>query len=723
MESMSKRIWLFGLLFCLVSIAVPVSAQERLTVEDAVLRRGGALSPETLRGFRWRPGAQEYSHVQGDSLRIVSARDGRLVSGIALSTLQARLREKGLEELRAWPSYSWDGRETLELWTSEAQVFLSADGQSLREGWRVPAGADNLHVSPKGGAMAFNRGQSIWVLDAKRSEHVVTADTAVGIVNGRSVHRNEFGIDDGIFWSPKGNRLAFYRMDESMVSVYPLVDISTRCASLVPDRYPMAGETSHQVRVGVYTLGQDGVVWLQTGGPADHYLTNVTWSPDERFVYIAEVNRGQDTMWLNRYDAASGRLDAHLFMETDARYVEPLVGPLFVPGNDGQFLWQSQRSGHNHLYLYDTKGRLVKPLTSGNWEVLDVVGFDEGGTTVYIMSNEHGVLDRHLVSVDLRRGSRVRLTPRDGYHYVTLDTRAGRFAAFWSAFDNPGGVYCGSLKGGAVRDLLVSKDPLAGFDLPERRLVTLKAADGKTDLYGRLFVPKGAESSGAKLPTVIYVYGGPHAQLVRNTWMGGAPYWELYMAQEGYVVFVMDNRGSANRGFEFEQVIHRQLGEVELADQVQGIHYLQGLPYVDAQRMGVHGWSFGGFMTINMLLRSGEGLKVGVAGGPVIDWQWYEVMYGERYMDTPRENPEGYARANLRNYVDSLAGKRLLVVHGYQDGTVVPQHALGFLKSVVDANRVEVDFFFYPGHPHNVRGRDRVQLMRKVTDYFDVFLK
>lgn len=716
-----KGVFIFLLLSVQVGLT-SICAQRHFTMEEAVLRKGGALSPESLYNFRWRPGTSDYSHVRGDTLFIVSTAKSGEQSYVLLSALQSQLERNGMRSVRYWPSYRWSGQQELELWTSEGQIFFSIDGQSLRKGWMIPDGADNVHNAPRSTALSYNIRQRVEIIDAQGEHHIVTADTADGIVNGRSVHQNEFGISGGIFWSPKGGRLAFYRMDESMVAEYPLVDISTREASATPFRYPMAGRTSHEVRVGVYTIDSKQLVWLQTPPPADHYLTNVSWDPDERYVYLAEINRGQDTMRLNRYDAATGAFLGELFTETDSCYVEPLNGLLFLPGHNDRFIWQSQRSGHNHVYLYDTSGKLIRPVTTGDWEVLDVLGFDVSGKTLYILSNEFGVIDRDLVSVDLASGKRKRLTQRSGYHSIYLDPEGDRFAAFWSSFDNPGGVYWGDLSGRKTADLLVSSDPLAEYNLPDRRLVSLKAADGKTDLYGRLFVPSDRKG-GSRFPVVIYVYGGPHAQMVKNTWMGGAPYWELLMAQRGYVVFVVDNRGSANRGYDFEQVTHRQLGEVELADQQAGIRYLKAQPFVDSTRMGVHGWSYGGFMTMHMLLRSGTDLQVGVAGGPVVDWQYYEIMYGERYMDTPEENPEGYRRANLREYVKDLEGKRLLILHGYQDNVVVPQHSLSFLKAAVDAGRFEVDFFFYPGHPHNVRGRDRIHLMNKVTDYFDVYLR
>ena len=708
----------------LLLLCAPVLAygQAALTMEEAVLRKGGELSPATLRQFSWRPGREDYSFVRRDTLYVMPLGGQRPTVQTPWAAVQALLQSNGYEAPARWPEYRWSGPEMLELWLGENQVFVGVDGATVRKGWALPKDADNVHQAPAGKAVAYNRGEMIEVLDARGKSYVVTADTARGIVNGRAVHRNEFGIEDGIFWSPKGNKLAFYRMDESMVHEYPLVDALAREATPEPIRYPMAGMTRHQVTIGVFAMDREGITWLATPPPADHYLTNVSWDPDGRFIYVAEINRGQDTMWLNRYDASTGALDRTVFQETSPKYVEPMVPVQFLPGDKQRFIWQSQRSGHNHLYMYDVRGKLIRPLTQGDWEVLDVHGFDVSGQNLYMTTNEFGDLRRDLVALNVMTGKRTRLTTQEGVNRSVIDPAGGRFAAFWTSFHQPGGVYAGSLAGGKVKTLLEAEDPLVGYQMPGCKLVTLTTADGRTQLYGRLFTPPDLDST-KKYPTVVYVYGGPHAQLVTDSWMGGAPYWELLMAQRGYVVFAMDNRGSANRGFAFEQPIHRQLGEVELADQLQGVKFLKALPYVDANRMGVHGWSFGGFMTINMLLRGVDAFKVGVAGGPVIDWKYYEVMYGERYMDTPQENPAGYERANMNRYVSNLAGKRLLIIHGYKDPTVVLQHSLTFFKASVDAMQPTVDAFFYTNHPHNVRGRDRVHLMQKVTDYFDTYLR
>lgn len=708
-------------LVVLMLFSLVCSAQRSLTMEEAVLARGGELYPARYACFQWRPLSGDYTYAEGDTLVFRNVASAKDLKRISLRQLNALLPATA-SALNSWGPVTWRNGRELAFWAGSAKYSVGVDFTGVTLLWQLPQGADNAHESPAGDAVVYNVGQSLELQDADGKRIRVVTDTVDGIQNGRAVHRNEFGIEDGIFWSGKGEAFAFYHLDERMVTPYPLVSIDDRPAHLSAIRYPMAGQASHEVTVGVvHRDAPSRVVWLQTGLPKEKYLTNIAWSPDARRIYIAEVNRGQDTMHLVEYDAQTGARRRVLFSETSPRYVEPLVPMRFLPNRPGEFIWMSQRTGHNHAYLYSVEGGLIAPITSGDWDVLGVLGYDRQRSTLFIYSNESAVLDRQLWTVNVVDKSRQRLTSKDGYSTVWLDTQAGRFAARWSSVADAGGFYISSLLGGPTTNQRKHANPLAGYAMPSVRLVTLKAADGTTDLYGRLITPPHMDST-QKHRVVVYVYGGPHAQLVTNSWLAGANLWECLMAQQGYVVFVMDNRGSANRGFAFEQPIHRRLGQLELQDQLRGVAFLKSLPYVDSERMAVHGWSFGGFMAINMLLRSQGAFKVGVAGGPVIDWQYYEVMYGERYMDRPQENPDGYAWANLRTSVQNLEGKRLLILHGYQDGTVVPQHSLSFMKAVVDAGRYEVDAFFYPGHPHNVRGRDRVQLMNKVTDYINRWL-
>jgi len=579
---------------------------------------------------------------------------------------------------------------------------------------------DNHDFSDKSNHLAYTVENNLYIQTPYGKEYAVTNDTDKGIVNGQSVHRNEFGINKGTFWSPQGNLLAFYRMDETMVTDYPLVDVSARIATLKDIKYPMAGMKSHHVTVGVYNPATQQTVFLKTGTPKEKYLTNIAWSPDEKSIYIAEVNRGQDTCVLKSYDALTGKLLTTLFTETSSKYVEPENPVLFVKNDPAQFIWQSERDGYNHLYLYDTSGKLLKQLTTGNWDVTSVLGFDEKGEHIFYISSEESPIERHIYKLNLKSGKKEKLSKEAGVHNAMLSTTGKYISDIYTSQGNPGKAGITETKSNKTHVFHTAKDPYRNVQLPEITLGSLKANDGKTDLYYRMVKPLNFDPN-KKYPVIVYVYGGPHSQMVDNSWMGQVRGWDIYMAEKGYVMFTLDNRGTSYRGIEFESATHRKLGMIETQDQMTGVDYLKSLSYVDIDRIGVHGWSYGGFMTLNLMLRHPETFKVGVAGGPVTDWKYYEIMYGERYMDRPQENPDGYKETSMVERAGDLKG-RLLLIHGDEDPTVVMQQSLQFLNAAIKKG-THPDFFVYPGHGHNMTGRDRIHLHEHITRYFDDFLK
>ena len=537
-----------------------------------------------------------------------------------------------------------------------------------------------------------------------------------GIVCGQSVHRNEFGISKGTFWSPKGSLLAFYRMDERMVTEYPLVDITARVGTVNNVRYPMAGMTSHQVTVGIYNPQTDKSIYLQTGDPTNRYFTNISWSPDEKSLYLIELNRDQNHAKLCEYNAQTGALIQTLFEERHPKYVEPQHPIVFLPWNSNEFIYQSQKDGFNHLYLYNRQGKQLKQLTSGKWLVKELIGFDEKNKYVFFTSTELSPLQENIYRLDVKSGKRILIGNKEGVHAAIL-SRSGKYLIDrYSSTSVPRSINLIDIKTNKSINLLTAANPFEGFVMPTIEVGTIKAADEQTDLYYRMVKPSNFDPS-LKYPVIVYVYGGPHAQMITNAWQNSARGWDIYMANKGYIVFTLDNRGSDNRGLEFENCTFRHLGIEEGKDQVKGVQFLKSLPYIDGNRIGVHGWSFGGHMTTALLLRYPDIFKTGVAGGPVIDWSYYEVMYGERYMDTPDSNPEGYQTCNLKNLAGNLKG-HLLIIHDDHDDTCVPQHTLSFMKACIDA-RTYPDLFIYPGHKHNVAGRDRVHLHEKITRYFE----
>ena len=579
-------------------------------------------------------------------------------------------------------------------------------------------------------ALAFVKGNQLYVERAGSQPVQLTTDGSRDIVYGQSVHRDEFGIESGLFWSPDGQRLAFYRMDQSMVTDYPQVDIpeptwvpksGSRIATEAPDKYPMAGETSHKVTVGIYDLKTGTTLYLKAGDPTDRYFTNIAWSPDSKTVYMFELNRDQNDCRLVSYNAATGDKIKELYRETDDKYVEPLHPIVFLPWNANQFVMQSQKDGYNHFYLFDTDGNQLKQLTKGPWVVEDMVGFDARQHTIIYLGNELSPIQRNIFSINVDNGRTQRLDETgNGWHSASLSPSGSYLVDNYSEPTTPRNIAIVNTTTAQAHRWFTADDPWKGYNVPEYRMGTIKAADGTTDLYYRMVMPVGFDPK-KKYPTIVYVYGGPHAHNVDARWHYCSRSWETYMAQKGYLLFILDNRGSENRGKVFEQVTFRHLGDHEVEDQMEGVKYLKSLAYVDSTRLGVHGWSFGGYMTINLMTTHPGVFKVGVAGGPVIDWKWYEVMYGERYMDTPQTNPEGYAHSSLIPKAKNLKD-RLEIIIGYNDKTCVPQHSLSFLKACIEAG-TQPDFFVYPGEPHNMRGHQSVHLHARISRYFDDHLK
>ena len=624
----------------------------------------------------------------------------------------------------------WPGESKILVRTRTSYYVLDWKNKTVVAKQEMPRGAANADFNNNSCNLAYTIKNNLYVNGKQLT------DEPEGIVVGQSVHRNEFGINKGTFWSPKGNLLAFYNMDESMVTEYPLVDIDARVGELTPVRYPMAGMTSHKVKVGIYDVNTDKTIYLDAGDPTDRYFTNISWAPDEKSIWLIELNRDQNHAKLCQYDVKTGKLMGVFYEEENPKYVEPENPIVFLPWDPSKFIYQSERDGFNHLYLMDTQTSVypekhsvgnssykesfkTTQLTKGNWLVQGILGFNEAKKEIIYSSTEVSPLQTNIYKVNVKDGTKTTLNDTEGVHRAQISASGTYLIDNYSTPTEARiiDVYDTTGKGLAKAiNLLTAEDPLKGFLLPLIETGTIKASDGKTELYYRICKPADFDPT-KKYPAIVYVYGGPHAQMIHNGLRYDARGWDLYMANKGYIMFTLDNRGSDNRGFEFESTTFRHLGVEESKDQVKGVEFLKSLPYVDANRIGVHGWSFGGHMTTSLMLRYPEIYKVGVAGGPVIDWAFYEVMYGERYMDTPQANPDGYKETNLRNLAGNLKG-HLLMIHDYQDETCVPQHTLSFIKACVDA-RTYPDLFIYPGHPHNVSGRDRIHLHEKITRYFE----
>ncbi|MBP1612891.1 MAG: family peptidase [Bacteroidetes bacterium] len=690
------------------------------TLEDLIPGGETFRTAENLFGLQWQGDICIKPDI--DKLSTINPANGKETVLISKEEVNKILETEKLGKIQSFYNVSFpyelnkQSPNNLMLITiPKLRILFNIDKKKIEWSQARNNKAQNDDWEKKTKALAFTIDNNLYVTAANGTTTAVTNEPE-GIVCGQSVHRNEFGISKGTFWSPKGNLLAFYRMDESMVSQYPLIDITARVGTVNNVRYPMAGMASHKVTIGIYNPITQKSLYLNTGDPTDRYFTNVSWSPDEKSLFLIELNRDQNQAKICQYNVENGELIATLFEETHPKYVEPQHPIVFLPWDNSKFIYQSQRDGFNHLYLYNINGKLIKQLTSGNWLVSELIGFDEAKKELIIAATKVSPLQNNLFRVNLNNSKITAIGSQEGVHSGILSASGKYIIDRYTSPTIARSINVLNTQNNKNINLLTAKDPFAGYTMPSIEIGTIKAADGVTNLYYRIIKPADFDPS-KKYPVIVYVYGGPHAQMINNGWQNGARGWDIYMANKGYIMFTLDNRGSENRGLEFENCTFRHLGIEEGKDQIKGIEYLKKLPYIDGDRIGIHGWSFGGHMTTALMLRYPDIYKVGVAGGPVIDWSYYEIMYGERYMDTPQNNPEGYKAGNLKNLAGNLKG-HLLIIHDDHDDTCVPQHTLSFMKACVDA-RTYPDLFIYPGHKHNVVGRDRVHLHEKITRYFE----
>jgi len=718
-----------GLMLLLACLVFPLAAQQQFTLED--LNFGGKNYRNMIprnRSLTWWGDQLIHLSSRGDTCWTVDPIKGKEKMLFTLEQLSKRAGLTGDSELISTVvSFPYPDKPLVMAYNTQNERML-IDFKKGKVVWRQPVnGYQASEWNKQSRANAYVKDDNLYVTDGDGNTRQVTSDGSRDLVYGQSVHRNEFGIEGGLFWNPQGTRLAFYRMDQSMVTDYPLItvpeldDSAHVIATPAPEKYPMAGQTSHLVTVGVLDMATGDTVYLKAGDPTDRYFSNISWNPDGTIVYMMEAPRDQNEVDLVAYDAVTGNRQAVLYHESHPKYVEPQHPITFLPWDKEQFLMWSEKDGYNHLYLYDTRGNEVRQLTRGEWVVMDLLGFDEQQKAVIISANAESPIQQNLYRVDIATGKMIRVDEGgNGWHTGRLSASGHYLIDSYQEPKVARNISIIDTRTGEDLRYFTAPDPWEGYAVPDYRCGTIKAADGVTDLYYRLVLPPDFDEN-KKYPTVVYVYGGPHAHNVDARWHWGSRSWETYMAQRGYVLFILDNRGSENRGRDFEQATFRQLGQVEMQDQMCGVDFLKTLNYVDTTRLGVHGWSFGGFMTISLMTNYPDVFKVGVAGGPVIDWKWYEVMYGERYMDTPQTNPEGYAKASLISKAADLKG-RLQIIIGLNDPTVVPQHAYSFLKACIAAG-TQPDFYVYPGQGHNMMGHQSVHLHERITRYFDDYLK
>lgn len=716
----------FILIITVLSFYLNAFPQEKvLTINDISTRAGNLLIPsyyrsaKTMRQLSWIKNSDNYAYIKDSMMYTGSPKSKSDNELLSLKTLNRALEKIKLSPLKDFPGIRWVDNNAFSFVKGDTTFVYDIKSKNLiveNFGYGFSPNAD-LDINTFN--LAFTKDNNLLISPAKtpdKSLIKVSTEYNKDIVYGQSVHRNEFGITRGTFWSPKGRFLAFYRMDQSMVTNYPLVNIDSRIAEVSNIKYPMAGMASHHVLLGVYNMETQKVTYMQTGEPEEQYLTSIAWSPDEKYIYIGLLNRNQNYFKLCQFHVETGEFVKTLFEEENEKYVEPQTPMIFFKTRTNQFLWFSERDGYRHLYLYKDNGELSDQLTKGSFDVLECLGFDQKEENVYYIAvDENDPLQKQIYSINSNTKEVIKISTTEGTHDADLSDNNRYILDYYSNPSTPNKVDILDANGLFVKNLYTAENPLKDYKTGEVSVSSVKADDG-SDLFYRLIKPVNFDPK-KKYPVIIYVYGGPHSQLVTNSWQWGASLWMQFMAEKGYVIFTLDNHGTSNRGQAFEQAIFRNLGDREIKDQMKGVSYLKTLPWIDSTRIGIHGWSYGGFMTVSMMLKEPNTFKAAVAGAPVIDWKYYEVMYGERYMDTPQDNPEGYKNSSCLTHAGNLKGK-LLILQGTFDDTVVWQHTLKFIEECINKGR-QVDYMVYPGEEHGFYGKARSNMYEKMLNYFN----
>jgi dipeptidyl-peptidase-4 len=581
--------------------------------------------------------------------------------------------------------------------------------------------AQTPDLSPDGEWVAFVRDAEVYVIPTAGGEprQITHGARATGKTHGLAeyIAQEELDRADGFWWSPDSRSLLFAEVDETHIPLYRIMHQGKDALGLAAQEdhhYPFAGQPNAVVRLAVVSREGGDPLWLDLDLDQETYLARGFWWLDGRPGAVL-LNRPQNRVSLLRFDPSSGARTVVLD-ETVEPWINLIPRPL-AQLDSGGFVWASERSGFRHLYLYDAAGTLIRPLTSGQWTVDAIAGVDEPGRQIYFTGNREHPTQTQLYAVSLDGGPIRRVTADPGTHDVTLDHAARAFVDVHSALDTPPHVALRSLADGSVLQALTlpADERLAAFHLQPPELVTLHNRGG-VPLHGLLYRPPTRFGPGP-YPTIVHVYGGPHAQLVADSWRPTAALDLQYLRNQGFLVFRLDNRGSARRGLAFESPLRHHMGTIEVHDQVDGVHWLVAQGLADPDRVGILGWSYGGYMALNALAKAPETFKVAVAGAPVSAWDGYDTAYTERYMGTPQTNPDGYADSAVMPHVGNIRGK-LLLVHGLLDENVHFRHTARLMNALIRA-RVPYDTLFFPDERHMPRRpEDRVYLQERIADYF-----
>ncbi len=718
---------LVALGFAALAPSPSVSAQSKKPVTLEALESPGTRTMPPAAQVFWSPRGGRFATIRADKLYVQDAASGEEKEVATLSELarqaqpwpppgQTQWENRRVREQRV--QWSQDGKRILLLSGGDLFLWDEATGK-IEQLTATPLAERDPRLSPDGAKVSFRRVHDLYVLEiASKKVTRLTHDGSDTLWNGELdwVYPEELDLGTAHWWSPDSSRIAYLQFDVSREPLYPHGDFLRMNAVAEPQRYPKAGEPNADVRLGVVAASGGPTRWMDLGETRDYLLARVHWTPDSKTVLAHRLNRVQDHLWILAADAATGRARL-LIEETDPAWIN--ITDDFRVLSDGRILRSSEQSGFRHLYLHEPGGRLLRQLTRGDWEVSSLACVDESAGRIFFTSTQASPLERHLYATDFNGAPPALLSPGAGTHSIQMSPACDFYFDTFSSLDSPPRT---TLHDSTGKQLRVWREAdtkiLEEYEILKTEIHKFRSSDG-TEFYGRLIRPARFDPA-KKYPAIVTVYGGPHAQSVRNAWPGGLN-WEQVMAHRGFVIWQMDNRGSAGRGHRFETPLYRRLGRQELADQLEGVRYLTGLGFVDPARIGVQGWSYGGFMTLYCLLHAPDVFRAGAAGAAVTDWRNYDTIYTERYLGLPSENEEGYRDSSPVHAAASLKG-RLLLIHNIEDDNVLFANALQMMNALQLAGK-PFETLLYPQKSHGLSGRHSQHRWAEQTRFFEEALR
>ncbi|MBL8177935.1 MAG: S9 family peptidase [Bryobacterales bacterium] len=705
----------------LVALALPAQ-KKPVTLETLASQAPSFGAPSAL----WSPDGKRLALVQSGMLEIIDPATRSRRTVLSLSALRA-----AATPVPAAEAFGWENRRVSEQslqWTPDGKRMIASQGGDVFLIHLEAGGFQQLtatafaerdpKLSPDGTRLAYRKDHDLYVMDlATRRITRLTSDGSSTLLNAELdwVYPEELDLGTAYWWSPDSKSLAYLQFDISREMVHPHIDMLGVFAKLEPQRFPKAGTPNADVRLGVVSAAGGATLWMDLGETRDRLLARVNWSPDSRGLVVHRLNRVQNELHIFVAEAATGRSQIAM-EEKDAAWINIRNDFALLRRTEGA-VFGSERDGYRHLYMVGKNAKQVRPITQGDFEVTDLAHLDEEGERVWFVSTEQSPLERHLYTIG-RDGARRRLTKEKGTHQVQVSPTGEYWIDTFSSIDEPSRTLLRDAAGNAVMTLREpNRKAQSEYEILPTELVSFKGADG-TLFYARLVKPKGF-APGKKYPAIVMVYGGPHAQNVRDTYAGIS--WDQVLAQRGFVIWQMDNRGTAGRGHAFEAAVNRRFGKQELADQLEGVKHLVSLGFVDQSRLGIHGWSYGGYMTLTAMLHAPRVFRAGISGAPVTDWRHYDTIYTERYMGTPQDNPEGYKQSSPVHFASHLEGK-LMLVHNYGDDNVLYQHNLQMQVELQKAGK-QFDLLVYPQKSHGVSGAYAKHMREAMTSFFERHLQ